>query len=158
MFRRFAVVALLMSVCVGSGTTSTREQAAASEVIAVERKALERWGKGDPDGFLSIYADEVTYFSPTEERLVDGKPAMMALLAPIRGKIRVHRFEMLNPKVQQHGDVAVLSYNIVNYERLQDGTERPTTRWNSSAVFRRIDGAWRTIHSHFSYTKPELKQ
>jgi len=158
MSRRFVLMALLAPVCIGSGVASTLEQSVAGEVIAVERQALERWGKGDPDGFLSIYADEVTYFSPTEERLVDGRPAMMALLAPIRGKVRIHRWEMVNPKVQHHSDIAVLSYQIVNYERLQDGTERPTTRWNSTAVFRRIDGAWRTIHSHFSYTKPELKR
>jgi ketosteroid isomerase-like protein len=64
---------------------------------------------------------------------------------------------MLHSNVQRHGDVAVLTYQVVNYRRLPDGTERPTTRWNSTAVFRRIDGRWRTIHSHFSYTKPELK-
>ena len=158
MSRRFVLVAALAVVCVLSGTAVRAEQGVASEVIAVERQALERWAKGDPDGFLSIYADDVTYFSPTEERLVDGRSAMAALLAPIRGKIKIHRWEMLNPKVQHHGDIAVLTYNVVNYERLKDGSERPTTRWNSTAVFRRIDGAWRTIHSHFSYTKPELKR
>src|SRR5262249_39400656 len=36
--------------------------------------ALERWGKGDPDGFLEIYADEITYFDLTQERRVDGRP------------------------------------------------------------------------------------
>lgn len=82
---------------------------------------------------------------------------MTALLTPVRGKIRIDRYEMLNTKVQRHGDVAVLTYNIVNYRRQPDGTEVPTTRWNSTAVFQRIDGRWRTIHSHFSYTKPELK-
>ena len=156
--RRFVLMTLLTLVGVGSGAASTAEQPVANELIAVERKALERWGKGDPDGFLSIYADEVTYFSPTEERLVEGRAAMTVLLAPIRGKVKIHRWEMLNPKVQHHGDVAVLTYQIVNYERLQDGTERPTTRWNSTAVFRQIGGTWRTIHSHFSYTKPELKR
>jgi ketosteroid isomerase-like protein len=82
---------------------------------------------------------------------------MKAYLAPLRGKIRIDRWEMLNAKVQRHGDVAVLTYNVVNYQKQADGTERPTTRWNSTAVFRRIDGQWRTIHSHFSYTKPVLK-
>jgi ketosteroid isomerase-like protein len=82
---------------------------------------------------------------------------MTALLAPVRGKIRIDRYEMLNAKVQRHGDLAVLTYNIVNYRRQPDGTEMPTTRWNSTAVFHRAGGRWRTIHSHFSYTKPELK-
>jgi ketosteroid isomerase-like protein len=99
----------------------------------------------------------VTYFSPTEERRVDGLQAMTALLAPVRGKLRIDRYEMLNTKVQRHGDVAVLTYQIVNYRRLSDGKEQPTSRWNSTAVFHRVGGRWRTIHSHFSYTKPDLK-
>ena len=154
--QRFGLIFLLALAGIPFGA-NTLEQSVDSEVIATERSALERWVKGDPDGFLEIYAPEVTYFSPAEERLVDGLPAMKALLAPVRGKIRIDRYEMLEPKVQRHGDVAVLTYRIVNYQRQPDGTERPTTRWNSTAVFRRVDGKWRTIHSHFSYTKPELK-
>jgi len=60
-------------------------------------------------------------------------------------------------KSSGHGDIAVLTYNVVNYQRHQDGTERQIARWNSTAVFLRIDGKWRTIHSHFSFTKPDLK-
>jgi len=64
---------------------------------------------------------------------------------------------MLNPKVQRHGSIAVLTYNVVNYRKQPDGSEKAAARWNSTAVFRRIDGRWRTIHSHWSFTKPELK-
>jgi ketosteroid isomerase-like protein len=158
MRRRASVAVVVLAIAfVASWAANAREQQADADVIATERAALERWGKGDPDGFLSTYAPEITYFDPTQERRVDGLPAMTAVLSPVRGKIHIDRFEILNPKVQRYGDVAVLSYNIVNYQKQQDGTERPTTRWNSTAVFRRLDGKWRTIHSHFSYTKPELK-
>lgn len=158
MRRRASVAVVVLAIAfVASWAANAREQQADADVIATERAALERWGKGDPDGFLSTYAPEITYFDPTQERRVDGLPAMTAVLSPVRGKIHIDRFEILNPKVQRYGDVAVLSYNIVNYQKQQDGTVRPTTRWNSTAVFRRLDGKWRTIHSHFSYTKPELK-
>lgn len=33
-------------------------------IIALERAALDRWGKGDPKGFLETYAPDVTYFDP----------------------------------------------------------------------------------------------
>ena len=155
--RRFLLIALL-TIIVGSGAASTIEQSSDSDVIATERGALDRWIKGDPDGFLEIYADDVTYFDPSQERRVDGRAAMTALLTPLRGKIKIHRFEMLNPKVQRYGDIAVLSYNIVNYQIGADGKEHPANRWNSSAVYRRSGAAWKTIHSHFSFTKPELKQ
>lgn len=157
--RRSHTVAVIViaSAVAAAWSAHPRGQQGDADVIATERASLERWAKGDPGGFLSAYAPEITYFSPTEERLVDGLPAMTALLAPIRGKIKIDRWEMLDPKVQRHGEVAVLTYRIVNYQKQQDGSERPTTRWNSTAVFRRIDGRWREIHSHFSYTRPQLK-
>jgi ketosteroid isomerase-like protein len=160
MFRRRPVSILILlaaTTVVMAGGTHAAQSDRDSDVIATERAALERWAKGDPGGFLRIYAPEVTYFSPSEERRVDGLLAMTALLAPIRGKINIDRWEMLNSKVQRHGDLAVLTYQIVNYRRQPNGTEQITTRWNSTAVFQRLHGTWRTIHSHFSYTKPELK-
>ena len=106
---------------------------------------------------MSLYADEITYFDPFQERRLDGLATMRTLYGPLAGTFTVDRYEMLNPKVQRYGDVAVLTYNLQNYQRQADGTERPTNRWNSSAIFRRIDGRWRTIHSHWSFTKPDVR-
>jgi ketosteroid isomerase-like protein len=158
MRRRFLLSALLTPISVRSAVASTRDEPDDNSVIATERRALDRWIKGDPDGYLEIYTDEITYFDPKTAHRVDGRPAMTAWLAPVRGKVKIHRYEMLNPKVQRYGEIAVLTYNIVNYQLRPNGTEYPTTRWNSTAVFRRVGTEWRTIHSHFSYTTPELKQ
>ena len=57
------------------------------DVEAMERAALDRWGKGDPQGYLNIMADEVTYFDPVQETRVDGIDAMRQMLAPITGRI-----------------------------------------------------------------------
>lgn len=127
------------------------------DIIAIERAALDRWGKGDPGGFLNTYAPEVTYFDPMQERRVDGLAAMRSLISPVAGQISVDRYEMLRPRVQRYGALAVLTYQLVNYEKLPDGSEVPTTRWNSTAVFRKIDGRWRSVHSHWSFTKPQLR-
>ena len=35
-----------------------------AEIIAMEKAALKRWGRGDPDGFLEICAPDVVYFDP----------------------------------------------------------------------------------------------
>ena len=64
---------------------------------------------------------------------------------------------MLNPKVQHHGDLAVLSFNLLSYQKQPDGTEPVVARWNSTAVYRRARGAWKSIHVHWSFLKPELK-
>ena len=158
--QRTLVAALLVAVTLilgGATTLVNRVQQGADEVIALERSALDRWGRGDVGGFLSLYAEEITYFDPLQDRRIDGLAAMRAVYEPFAGKFTVDRYEMLHPKVQRYGDVAVLTYNIQNYARQADGTERPTTRWNVSEVFRRIDGRWRTIHSHFSFNKPNVR-
>lgn len=122
-------------------------------IIALERGALDRWGKGDPQGYLELYAPEITYFDPTQERRVDGAAAMRKRLAPFTGKIRIDRYEMVAPKVQQRGDVAVLTYNLISHARRPTG-DTVTVRWNSTAVYARSQGKWSIIHSHWSFTKP----
>ena len=126
-------------------------------IIALERAAIDRWGKGDPQGFLETYGDDVTYFAPSEEQRVDGLDAMKKILIPATGKIRIDRYEMIRPKVQRRGEIAILTYQITNHVTRPNG-EAATVHWNSTAVYERIRGRWRIIHSHFSYTKPELRQ
>lgn len=69
------------------------------------------------------------------------------------GKIKVDRYEMIAPKVQQYGDVAVLSYNLISHVTAADG-KPGTVQWNSTVVFVRQDRGWRSVHSHWSYIRP----
>ena len=82
---------------------------------------------------------------------------MKDLLTPITGKIKIDSYEMNNPKVQRRGDIAVLSYQVVDHVT-RPGGQQVTVRWNSTAVYERTRESWKIIHSHFSYTKPELRQ
>jgi ketosteroid isomerase-like protein len=59
--------------------------------------------------------------------------------------------------VQIHGDVAVLSFNLLSYQKPADGNESVVARWNATAVYRRAGNTWRSIHVHWSFIKPELK-
>ena len=81
---------------------------------------------------------------------------MVALMESIAGKIRVDRYDMRQPVVQQDGDVALLTFNLVSY-RTDDGRERAISTWNSTEVYRRTPQGWCIFHSHWSYVKPELK-
>jgi ketosteroid isomerase-like protein len=129
----------------------------ADTIIALERAALDRWGRGDPQGYIETFAPEITYFDPFTEKRIDGIEGMKAMLKPFVGKIKIDRYEMLSPLVQQSGDVAVLSFNLASHVRNPDGSPR-TVRWNSTEVYRRIGGKWKIVHNHWSFTKPELKQ
>jgi ketosteroid isomerase-like protein len=122
-------------------------------IIALERGALDRWGKGDPQGYLELYAPDITYFDPMQERRVDGAATMQKLYGPIKGMVRVDSYEMVEPKVQQRGDLAVLTFNLVSHARRPTG-DTITVRWNSTEVYARTRGKWSIIHSHWSFTKP----
>lgn len=149
----FCLLVLGASSC-GSGTDDSVPQ----KIIAMERAALDRWGKGDPQGYLEIMAPEITYFDPSQEKRVDGDQAMRNLLMPITGKIKVNRYDMIGPNVQHRGDVAILTFNLVSYAVPPQGTQEVPVRWNSTEVYGLIAGQWRIVHSHWSYIKPELKQ
>jgi ketosteroid isomerase-like protein len=130
------------------------------ELVTLERSALDRWIRLDPQGYLNLYASEVTYFDPFTERRVDGLAAMEARVAPMRGMkspITDPRYEISGPKVQRHGNVALLTFNLVNYGKVGDQPERVLARWNSTEVYGRTGGTWKIIHSHWSFTKPEIK-
>jgi ketosteroid isomerase-like protein len=125
-------------------------------IIALERGALDRWGRDDPQGYLALYAPEVTYFDPMREKRIDGFDAMQQALEPIKGLVKVDRYEMIDPQVYRAGDAAVLTYNLVSYGRSPAGVAMAVW-WNSMAVYAQIDRQWKIVHSHWSYTKPELK-
>jgi ketosteroid isomerase-like protein len=136
------------------------DQSLLEELVALERSALDRWINVDPQGYLDLYAADVTYFDPTTERRVDGLVAMEARLAPLRGMkspFKDPRYEISGPKVQRHGNVALLSFNLVNYGKVGGRPESVLSRWNSTEVYARTNGRWKIIHSHWSYTKPEIK-
>lgn len=122
----------------------------AEEVLALERAALDRWGKGDPDGPLEITAPEVTYFDPFVERRVDGLAALSGLYEPIRGKIHIERDEIVEPRVQVAGDAAVLTFRFIS-----EGSEG-VMRWNCTEVYQRFGAEWKIIHSHWSFTNAGL--
>jgi ketosteroid isomerase-like protein len=65
---------------------------------------------------------------------------------------------MIDPEVQQSGDMAVLTFNLIDYGAQVGEGPKTTARWNSTEVYQRINGSWRIVHSHWSYVKPELNE
>jgi ketosteroid isomerase-like protein len=124
----------------------------ADQILLLEREALDRWGRGDPGGFLDVYASDVTYFDPVTPSRIDGHHAMVDYYRPWVGRIQIARYEMLNSQVVVDGNMALLTYNLVNYIRDAEGLEVVGSRWNSTTVYRRRGEAWETFHSHWSFT------
>ena len=128
-------------------TMDSPEDDLTDNIIAMECAALDRWGKGDPSGFLEICAPDVVYFDPNLERRIDGRDALGKYYEAIRGKVSIERYELLNPLVQRVGDAAVLTFNYVSYGGAED-----EYRWNCTEVYRRSGEVWEIIQTHWSYT------
>lgn len=150
--RKISLISLILfGALLTAGRARSDAAAQSDDIIALERAALDRWGKGDPKGFLETYAPGITYFDAGTQRRIDGHAAMTDYYLPFTGKIKVRRYEMIGPKVQRHGDVAVLTYNLRSEAVQPDGKE-VTIRWNSTSVYARIGRKWKVIHSHWSLT------
>lgn len=117
------------------------------EVLRMERAALDRGARGDVTGFLEISADDVVYFDPDQYRRLDGIAALTKLYEPMIGQGQVDSYELINPKVQECGDAAVLTFN---YESVTDGKK---TGWNCTEVYRKGPQGWRIIQTHWSLNK-----
>ncbi len=122
-----------------------------SEIVAIEKRALDRWCRGDPSGFLEISAPDVVYFDPFVERRLNGLGALTEYYEGLRGKVSAARYELIEPLVQSAGDVAVLTFNFVSY-----GGGEDEYRWNCTEVYRRDPAGWRIIQTHWSFTKPKV--
>ena len=119
--------------------TKTDSDAIAQTIISLGHQALNTWNKGDIEGQLKFYADDVTFFDPITAMRVDGLPAVAEYFRTLwAGKVNIPRYEMLNPQVIAGTDLAVLTYNLVNYVHASDGSEKTSTRWNSTQAYRRI--------------------
>ena len=119
----------------------------AKQILALERAALDRWGRGDPDGYLEISAQDVSYFDPFLERRIDGIEALRKWYDAIRGKIRIDRDEILEPRVQVAGEAAVLTLHFTSY-----GSEG-SMKWNCTEVYQQRREDWKIVHSHWSFNK-----
>lgn len=132
----------------------------AEHIISLERTALDRWIRADPDGYLGLYAEDATYFDPFRGKRIDGLDDLKAQLAAMRGvtlPFTEPRYEMIDPVVHADRSVAVLTFNLVNYGKPSGSKEETVlARWNATEVYREMDGAWRIIHTHWSFTQPQL--
>ena len=84
------------------GTSDLASRKAAEHIVSLERSALDRWVRADPDGYLSLCARDATCFDPFREKRVDGRDELHAALAAMRGvklPFTEPRYDMINPVI-----------------------------------------------------------
>ena len=133
----------------------TKFEGVLGEVMALESAAMERWRKGDPWGFIGIYAPEVTYFDTGTPQRLNGLDALRAEYAQREGKILYDVMDFIAPRVQVCGELAVLTYRFFSTQLNPDGSISSRIPWNCSEVYVRIAGQWRIVHNHWSFIRGE---
>jgi uncharacterized protein (TIGR02246 family) len=126
------------------------------ELMALESAAMERWRKGDPWGFVDLYAPGVTYMDSGTPARINGLEAMKAEYKSREGKIHYDVQEFIDPIVQVLDDTAVLTYRFFATTLLADGSIQRRMPWNCTEVYVKLEGRWRIVHNHWSLIKGEM--
>ena len=148
----FGLVVLGMTILPSTSFAQGNNQQIADEVINMV-KAQWAAQAADPTNSAEIdknTADDYTEFNPSFATRIDGK-ALSSRLAEASAKDSSRRLaaEMLNPKVQVYGDVAILTYNFAGEIKDKDGEVKPT-RAKSTRVYAKINGKWKLVHANFA--------
>ncbi len=152
-----AVVACALFASVVS-RAAEEQGALLRELMKIEDGAMERWRQGDPMGWAEVAAPEVTYVDPGLGKPVVGLEEYSRYLGALKGKIHYESSEYRQPKVALFGDVAVLTYNYQGIGREADGAVKRYPAWDTTEVYARVGGAWKIIHTHWSYIRHEAPE
>ena len=125
------------------------------KIFALERSLNERWSAGDCYGYLDHYHENIAYFDPVLEKQLVGRAAVVEHIVKLYQNPNIVRSEYLNPNaiVSEGGDLVVLSYNLKNYVADEQNGEKLVRAWNSTEVYRLLNGQWRIVHSNWAITR-----
>lgn len=135
-----------------SYSQANTNQQVTDEIIAMV-KAQWAAEAADPGNVTEIFkniADDYTEFNGDYATRIEGKALAMRLAEPAgKDPNRGVAAEMLNPKVQVYGDVAILSYNYAGVTKNKDGEMEPN-RAKSARVYAKQGGKWKLVHANFA--------
>ncbi len=143
-----AAVALPMS----ANAQGNANQQTTDEIMNIVKAqwASEMADPGNVSEQFKNIADDYTEFNGDYATRIDGKAMAMRLSAPAgKDPNRIAAGEMLNPKVQVYGDVAILTYNFAGVGKNKDGETKPN-RAKSTRVYVKQGGKWKLVHANFA--------
>jgi len=142
------VVGLVTSAVPAVAQTSSSQ--VAEELIGVVKA---EWAAGRQknvaEGMKNI-ANDCTQFNGDAATRLEGK-ALLTRLSEAGNKDSGTALsdEMLNPKVQLYGDVAIVSYNYFGQAQDKDG-KVTANRAKSTRVYVKQEGKWMLVHANFA--------
>ena len=138
-------------VVFSQGAVAADDPKVAADVMAITRAqwAAEMQNKRVAEQTV-LLADDYTEFNADYPVRLEGK-ALNAAMYEAQNKSggKALLGEMMNPKVQVYGDVAILSYNYVGVNQDKDGETSPSAA-KSTRVYAKIGGQWKLVHANFA--------
>jgi hypothetical protein len=122
------------------------------EILSLEKIAMDRWQNGDPYGWIDISDENVIYIDPELDTPIIGINNLRNYYKQFEGR-KYQYSEIINPKVINYGNTAVLSYKYHSKVIDSLGETIRETYWNSTEVYFLKSKKWKIIHTHWSYTK-----
>ena len=149
MFPLYPLLALTICMLSCSPKKEAPEDTART-VLELEQAALDYWSAGDPVGYASNFADDATYMDDIAASVcLDSIDEVSRYFKSLEGQIPKHLYDLMDPKVQVYGDVAIVSL------RYQGKTEEGelSTPWKATSVYHKVNGQWKVVHAHWSVVK-----
>jgi ketosteroid isomerase-like protein len=146
-----ATIVIAFACAYASAAFAGEDPKIAAEVMAAARAQWAVEAAGGPIAEeMATVADDYTEFNPDYPVRLDGKTANAKLYeASERDGTKPIAADMMNPKVQVYGDVAILTYSYTGVTQAKDGKTKAGTG-KSTRVYARQNGQWKLVHAHFS--------
>jgi len=146
-FYFFMVFLIGLSSSIFAQTSSSSVE---NDIIALTYKIWKAENENDMATRNKYISDDYTEFNSDYSTRIDGKTKNFKLSdANISGGKSLAD-EMLNPKVQVFGDVAILTYNFAGVIKKNDG-EVVTSKAKSTRVYVKMNGDWKLVHANFGF-------
>ncbi len=148
----FALAVFLCITFQSFVTYAQSNQQTADEIMNIVKAqwAAEMADPGNVNEHYKNIADDYTEFNGDFATRIEGKALAMRLSESFsKDPGRTMAAEMLNPKVQVYGDVAILSYNYAGVSKNKDGEVEPN-RAKSTRVYAKQSGKWKLVHANFA--------
>lgn len=143
------VIFLVLSFSVGL-FAQVPKQTVEEDIIALTYKLWKAENEMDMAFRNKHVSDDYTEFNSNYSTRIEGKTKNFTLSdASFSGGTSLAN-EMLNPKVQVFGDVAILTYNFAGVVKRNDGKIN-NTKAKSTRVYVKMNGEWKLVHANFGY-------
>ncbi len=144
----YAVIGLVMAAVPALAQTGSSQ--VAEEVMGVVKAEWAAGRQKNVADAMKNIADDCTQFNGDASTRLEGKALLTRLSeAGNHDASTTLADEMLNPKVQIYGDVAILSYNYFGQAKDKDG-KVTANRAKSTRVYAKQGGKWMLVHANFA--------